>query len=438
MILKYYPWSAYGMSKYFCSYPWEHIYVHTSGHVRLCCTSDQNVTKDDGYFLYNLKQDGLTDGWNSGYMKKVRLSMIRGEKLKTCYKCWDAKAQGLSALQKSNNKEYHIEQTQEDGSINYPSHDVQLHFGNVCNLACKMCSQMYSHSIGKELLAMGDEDPDFLKWVKSQSGILNNWTGELDIVYDWFKNEKVKKSVFEHVSKNVTNFNVIGGEPTVIKEFFELLEYCYEKGTLKDKSIGICTNVTNVNPRLTKWLPAMKSVTVFPSVDGVGARQEYIRYPSHWQTVVRNLNFYKDIFSSGGNGNIIFQPAIQVLNIDMLHDMIDFFLTFRNDNYRSSISFVSYVQYPRICNYHFLPRAYKLRVAEKLEKASARFSDEYIKKELLGHAKNLLEDPIYSNERAFLIKSFIRYNDQQDRFRKKTTWRQLLPDLEKSLIDETT
>ena len=124
--------------------------------------------------------------------------------------------------------------------------------------------------------------------------------------------------------------------------------------------------------------------------------------------------------------------------IDMLDEMIDFFLSFKDKNYRSSISFVSYVQYPKICNYHFLPKAYKQQVAEKLEKASARFSDGYIKKELIGHAKNLLEDSIDPNERAFLIKSFIKYNDQQDRFRKKTTWRELLPTLEKSLIDETT
>ena len=76
-------------------------------------------------------------------------------------------------------------------------------------------------------------------------------------------------------------------------------------------------------------------------------------------------------------------------------------------------------------------------MAEKLEKASNRFTDRYIKEELNGHAKNLLEESMDFKERAFLIKSFIRYNDQQDRFRKKTTWRQLLPDLEKSLIDET-
>jgi hypothetical protein len=421
------------MSKTFCSYPWEHIYVHTSGHQRLCCTSNENITKDDGYYLYNLKQDGLTDSWNSDYMKNIRRSMIAGKKLKTCYKCWHAIDQGLQALRRNNNQEYHIKNTNPDGSINYPSKDVQLHFGNVCNLNCKMCSQMYSHSIGKELLKMGDEDPDFLKWVKKESGVLNNWTGELDVVYDWFKNEKVKKSIFEHVSKHVTAFNVIGGEPTVIKEFFELLEYCYDQNTLKDKTIGLCTNVTNVNPRLTKWLPEMKSVYVFPSVDGVNDRQEYIRYPSNWKTVVKNLNFYKDIFTKSGNGSIVFQPAIQALNIDMLDEMINFFLSFRDEGYNCSISFVSYVQYPLICNYHFLPTDYKNKIADNLLKSSKNYSDSYIRKELEGHVTNLNTNTMDDGQRKNLSKAFIRYNDQQDKFRKSSTWRALLPELETAL-----
>lgn len=417
------------MSKYFCSYPWEHIYVHTSGHVRLCCTSDQNVTKDDGYFLYNLKNDKLTDTWNSRYMKEIRLAMIRGEKPKTCYKCWQALDQGLTALRRDNNKEHHISNTNSDGSIDYASRDVQLHFGNVCNLNCKMCSQMYSHSIGKELIKMGDADPDFLKWVKKESGVLNNWTGELNVVYDWFKNDKIKKSIFEHVSENVNEFNVIGGEPTVINEFFELLEYCHSRGTLGNKTIGICTNVTNVNPRLTDWLPALKNFIIFPSVDGVGDRQEYIRYPSRWSKIVENLNFYHRIIKESNKGFINFQPAIQVLNIDMLDSMIDFFLSYE----KAGISFVSYVQYPLICNYHFLPQDYKEVVAEKLSNAKNKYLQNYIQKELEAHAHNLSTGTMDKQQSLFLTKSFIKYNDFQDRFRGRTTWRQLLPDLETAL-----
>lgn len=288
---------------------------------------------------------------------------------------------------------------------------------------------MYSHSIGKELIKMGDADPEFLRWVKKESGVLNNWTGELDVVYDWFKNDKIKKSIFEHVSENVDTFNVIGGEPTVISEFFELLEYCNKRGTLANKDIGICTNVTNVNPRLTDWLPALRNFTIFPSVDGVGDRQEYIRYPSRWSKIVENLNFYHSIIKKSNKGCINFQPAIQVLNIDMLDSMIDFFLSYEKTN----ISFVSYVQYPLICNYHFLPQDYKEMVAEKLLNATKKYTLNYIQKELEAHAHNLSTGAMDKQRSLFLMKAFIKYNDFQDNFRKRSTWRQLLPDLEKSL-----
>ena len=90
-----------------------------------------------------------------------------------------------------------------NGTLDYNPTDLELHFGNTCNLHCKMCSQQFSHMIGKELLKMGQQDPDFLKWVKKESGVLNNWTGELDIQYDWYKNKKIKQH--EMLMKTSTN-----------------------------------------------------------------------------------------------------------------------------------------------------------------------------------------------------------------------------------------
>ena len=45
---------------------------------------------------------------------------------------------------------------------------------------------------------------------------------ELDIAYDWYKNDRIKNSIFDHVSENIKSMVVIGGEPTIIKEFYEL------------------------------------------------------------------------------------------------------------------------------------------------------------------------------------------------------------------------
>ena len=171
----------------------------------------------------------ILDSWNSEYMKNIRLKMIAGEEIVNCKKCVTAEAQGLQSMRTINNKEYYIDSTNKDGSIDYYPKHMELHFGNTCNLHCKMCSQQFSHVIGKELLKMGEQDPEFLQWVKKESGVLNNWTGELDISYDWYKNDRVKKSIFEHVSNNVEQLIIIGGEPTITKEFYELLEYCHRE-----------------------------------------------------------------------------------------------------------------------------------------------------------------------------------------------------------------
>ena len=50
-----------------------------------------------------------------------------------------------------------------------------------------------------------------------------------------------------------------------------------------------------------------------------------------------------------------------------------------------------------------------------------------------GHIKNLRENKVEESERKHLLESFIKYNDQQDKFRGKTTWRKLIPELETSI-----
>ena len=425
------------MSKTFCNYPWRHLYVHTTGHQKICCMSEDNITKADGYRQYNMKEDQVLDSWNSEYMKNIRLKMIAGEEIINCKKCVTAELQGLQSMRTINNKEYYISSTNKDGSVDYYPKHMELHFGNTCNLHCKMCSQQFSHVIGKELLKMGEQDPEFLQWVKKESGVLNNWTGELDILYDWYKNDRVKKSIFEHVSNNVEQLVVIGGEPTVIKEFYELLEYCYKENTLKDKTLTITTNMTNTNKNLSTWLGSVKSFILHASIDGLGERNKYIRFPCDWTSVLNSIEFYKKIIKQYNNGHFSFAPAIQLLNIDQLPELCKFFI----DNFissRCSIAWVSQVRYPIICDYAILPTEYKLKIADKLEMSVKKINHKETIKNLLAHADDLRKETFTEQQKNIYQSMFMKYNDQQDQFRKKITWRELLPTLEKSLIDETT
>ena len=425
------------MTKSYCSFPFEHQYVHMSGSVRLCCATMENATDKKGNRVH-MNNDSLQKAWNSDYMKNARLKMINGEVLEACTKCVEQEARGYKSMREESNRESNFQKVNADGSMDIMPYSLELHFGNVCNLKCKMCGQNYSNQIGKEILQIGDKDQDFLKWVYKQSGNVNNWTNNLSVQYTWFQNQKTKKRLNEFVSQNITQLTIIGGEPTVIPEFYELLDYCYENDTLKDKDITLVTNLTNTNPKMTKWLPQMKKWTIWASLDGIGDITEYIRYPSNFKKVKENLEYYKKMLHEHGNGVIVFSPAIQLLNIHQLDEMLKWFIEFSDGAWgdKFDVSWMAQVWYPRICNYDTAPRQYRLMVADKLEKSADYFAQyKSISSFYNKQIENLRTDQLDKNTALDLQKSFIRYNDTQDTHRKGKTWRRLLPHLEQTLTN---
>tara|TARA_Y100001972_G_C7615987_1_gene308876 strand:+ start:141 stop:1016 length:876 start_codon:yes stop_codon:yes gene_type:complete len=288
---------------------------------------------------------------------------------------------------------------------------------------------MYSHMHGMETRDIGNQDPEWLHWVKEQGANVNNWTNELGLKQEWYKKKEFKLKMFEHISDNIINLTVIGGEPTLIPEFYELFEYCDQQGTLGDKRFTIVTNLTNTNPRLTKWLPKLKEWKIWASVDGVGERTEYIRYPSVWEKVLKSLEFYRT--NLGKNGKIVLSPAIQLLNIDQLDEIIKWWKKWcggeLNDRY--GFTWLATVWYPLICNPNMAPRDWRLAVADKLSKY--KFDENYD-----NMIKELRRDQHTPDKYRELQKAFIKYNDKQDQYRKvKKTWRELLPDLAQSLTN---
>ena len=415
------------MSKVFCDKPFNHNYIHPNGKIRLCCTTSQNLPTDNQYNLFDAGKHSIEDYWNSSRMREIRRKMIAGEKIRDCEKCYAQEEQGVESLRSTEGMEQFIKDTLPDGTYLKKANSMQAQLGNICNLKCKMCSQMYSHMHGMETRDIGEQDPEWLHWVKEQGANVNNWTNELGQKEEWYKNKETKLKMFEHISKNIQHLNLIGGEPTLIPEFYELFEYCDQQDTLSGKDVTIVTNLTNTNPRLTKWMPKLKGWKIWASVDGIGERTEYIRYPSRWDKILESLEFYRGIL--GTNGQIVLSPAVQLLNIDQLDDMIKWWLDWCGGelNERYEFTWLATVWYPLICNPSIAPRVWRLKVADKLSKF--KFDKNY--DDLITA---LRKDQHSEEEYLNTQKAFIKYNDRQDLFRGvKKTWRDLLPDLEASI-----
>jgi pyruvate-formate lyase-activating enzyme len=415
------------MSKVFCDKPFNHNYIHPNGKMRLCCTTMQDLPTDNNYNLFDAGKHTIDEYWNSNRMKEIRRKMIAGEKIRDCERCYRQEELGVESLRSTQGMNNYIIDTLPDGTYQKSADTMQMQLGNICNLKCKMCSQMYSHMHGLETLEIGRQDPDWLHWVKEQGANVNNWTNELGTKQEWYRNTDFKLKMFEHISENIKHLNVIGGEPTLIPEFYELFDYCDQQGTLGGKSVTLVTNLTNTNPRLTQWLPKLNDWAIWASVDGIGERTEYIRYPSKWEKILESLEFYRSLL--GTNGRIVLSPAVQLLNIDQLDDIVKWWLDWCGGelNQKYGFTWLATVWYPLICNPNMAPREWRLKVADKLSKYKFDQNYENIIKELRRdqHTPKRYEE---------LQKAFIKYNDKQDQFRKVSkTWRQLLPDLEESL-----
>ena len=424
------------MSNTYCAKLWNHQYLHMSGSFRFCCATNDNIMHNGNRLHIN--NDSLIKAWNTAHVKETRLKMIRGEDIPECIKCVEQESRGYKSMREPQDIEKNFALTKNDGTVDIMPTTMELHLGNLCNLKCKMCGQNYSNQIGKELLEIGETDKEFLSWVYKQSGNVNNWTNNLSVEYTWFQNKKTKNKLFDYIAKNIKTLTVIGGEPTVIPEFWELFSYLEKNNTLKDQNITVVTNLTNINPKFTDWLPKLNSWTIWASIDGLGDITEYIRYPSNFKKVVENLNFYKKLLLESNNGRIVFSPAIQLLNIHQLDDMLKWFINFADDHWgkQFNVSWMSQVWYPRICNYDTAPKQYRYKVADKLEESVNYFTKYndisfFYNKQIKNLRNNFIEEPMEKH----LQKAFIRYNDTQDKHRKGKTWRELLPDLEQALTD---
>jgi organic radical activating enzyme len=385
----------------------------------------------------HINNDSLDKVWNSDQIKDIRLKMIKGEDISACSKCVEQESRGYTSMRESQDMEKNFALTQDDGTVDAMPTTMELHFGNLCNLKCKMCGQQYSNQIGKELLEIGKNDKDFLNWVYKESGNVNIWTNNLSVEYRWFQNEKIKNKLFDYIARNINELVVIGGEPTVIPEFWELFAYLDKKDVLKNMTITLTTNLTNVNPKMTSWLPRLKKWTIWASVDGIGDRTEYIRYPSNFKKIVENIEFYKSLLHHG-NGDIYLSPAIQLLNIDQLDELLKWWLQVSGEDFGETfhISWMAQVWYPTICNYDIAPKSYKIKVANKLQRSLQFFTmHPQIKNFYQTQIDNLLNDVCKFDDRKHFQQAFIRYNDTQDKHRKGKTWRQLIPDLESALTE---
>lgn len=289
-------------SKTFCVLPWIHQMVNTDGSIKYCCTASGIVKENP---------KSLKEEWNNSSMKKIRLDFLNGRKHEQCTTCYTEERYGRNSHRINSNKTWEKyfdferakRDTNEDGSIStYPLH-LDLRFGNLCNLSCKMCCPNSSTSI----------DKDFSKIKKIDSVAYNKlWGNTLNLKLDWYKNKDIMNELISYIP-HVRKIYLTGGEPTLIPENIEYLQMCIDGGYSENIILQFNSNLTNVNTKLISMFSQFKKIRFGCSIDGTKSVQEYIRAPSNWNKIRNNfIRLYNEL--SPGKCSFSVNLTVQLLN----------------------------------------------------------------------------------------------------------------------------
>jgi organic radical activating enzyme len=274
------------MSNTFCPLLFQHLATHPHGGVTHCCVADHRnalSSSRDGDRFYNLNRDTVHDTMNSESYKKARLEVLDGEKPKACLRCYAEEAKGMNSKrieEIKNYPEYTIDVAREVTDSTGYMKDVQLEFvelrlGNTCNVACRTCNPASSSKWRNDYDALQ-------KATTFQLTDYNTMEG-----FRWPERDGFWEDLLQHCDR-VKTFYINGGEPTLIKEHFRFLERLVELGKT-DIKLWYNINMTNMNDKVIDLWKKFDHVKISCSIDDLGDRNHYIRYPTKWNDVEKNF-----------------------------------------------------------------------------------------------------------------------------------------------------
>lgn len=311
----------------FCSLPFGHTTVTTNGNFAVCCIHDAPADAQ-----VNINNQKIDHWLKSEYLQEVKQAFRNNERPPGCNKCWNVEDLGQASMRNRTAKEYKILGV--DESTEFPV-NIEVQLGNLCNLSCLMCSEIFSSAILAEniKLKINKHNQDDFKW--TDAGFEN---------------------LQEIISTGPKVLTVIGGEPFYNKKFLSILE-SLPLEACRQTLLHIVTNATQWDQRWANALSKFKLVRMMFSIDGTESLYEYIRYPGVWETVNSNI----DQIMSGANIKPLVNTTVQNLNIGSIGSIIEW-----SKEKNLYLQLVQLIQ-PSWLTITNLPRPLKIKAVDHLE-----------------------------------------------------------------------
>jgi organic radical activating enzyme len=263
-------------NKFHCNWIDKGISISHRG-VSYCCVSKdrQNIMPKDF--------------WQSQHRNRAIQKMNSNEKIHGCDGCYTREQKKVPSDR--------IFAKKFDSLVNekYPKL-MLIDFTNLCNLKCVMCNSERSSQWAKEIS-------------NKNHGIY-----------------KVSKDLIDNtveISGCVEDMVVQGGEPTIMEEYLYFFQRLKDKNYIQNINLTVTTNGTNVNKNFYGLLNSFKSVKIAVSIDAYGFANDYIRWPSKFLEIEKNL---KKISELKNTVKIEIHNALNVLSMFNFAEFLDWFI----------------------------------------------------------------------------------------------------------------
>jgi hypothetical protein len=294
-----------GLDKYYwmCTEPYTNIFNHPDGYYGPCCVMSHYDLPEDS-LKHTTSQMTHLEYWNSNIMKRLRKAMRDGGDdeflFQVCAQCKNREDKGINSIRNWYNSRFYedhgefkdyveefekIVETECEPTF-YHSMEFLAAGGNTCNLACNMCNESSSSTWHKESKLLGEK-----------------------LIRDEWKLPELKGGLPDVANMNLLELKLTGGEPLMMKSTWELIE------RTNAKILRIITN-GNVTISQKRWdlFKKFDKVTINLSIEGPKDVNTYIRYPSKWEVIQKNIQRMTSI----KNFEVYYVSTINALNISHL------------------------------------------------------------------------------------------------------------------------
>lgn len=343
-------------SSTFCSVPWTQLATNSSGYFRVCCNAlpVKNLVRDDQGSVLAIYKNSVDQVWNAPTYQKIRNEMLSSLRPEMCARCFREEDSGVESARQRWNRRWPL--TKEPSTVSTMGVQyVDLRLGNLCNLKCRMCNPYSSSKWVEEwntVAGMAELVPN---------GPLSDQETQRLQKMDWPDDEKTWKNLMPILS-TVEEIYLTGGEPFLSLKQIDLLDWLIKIGRAKEIVIKYNTNVTLFPERLVSRWQQFKSIRLNLSIDGVGALNEYIRYPAKWEQVEKNLQLFIQLQKAGTPLEISIHTTVLNYNILKLSSMILYF----QKQYQIT-PYLNILNHPACLNIRSLPANLKNEALSLLE-----------------------------------------------------------------------